>query len=383
MQIYKTFFKISMRNILPVASFIAFAVIFAFILAGTNKKTGSAAFEPKKISISFIDRDNTYLSDSLREYLDSNHELSVTEDNTSRFSDDLFYHITECIVIAEKGFEEKILSGSYKDVITFYENPDSNSSYIVKSQIENYIDNIYACLASGFPLKDAVNKTDDISDISATVLINNSTDDLSNEPAMYFFTFLPYIAMYTFINAIGIILITWNRKNIRIRTQISSTTMASRNYQIILANLTCFLLIFCLYLIISILLYRDILLSRTGMYLTINMFAYMLVCLATAFLIAQIAEKYTLLAVYANVIGLSTSFLCGVFVKRAYLPKGVINFSKCLPTYWYINVTEELKYSTAALSNNGWISIFIQLLYGCAIFSIALVIIKYRQKTTG
>lgn len=382
MQIYKTFFKISLRNILPVASFIAFAVILAFILAGANKKPGPAAFEPKKISISFVDRDNTYLSNSLSEYLGSNHELSVAEDNASRFSDDLFYHVTECIVIVEKGFEKRILSGSYEDVITFYENPDSNSSYIVKSQIENYIDNIYACLASGFPLKDAVNKTGDVSDISATVLINNSTDDLSNEPAMYFFTFLPYIAMYTFINAIGIILITWNRKNIRIRTQISSTTMASRSYQIILANLTCFLLIFCLYLIISILLYRNILLSRTGMYLTINMFAYMLVCLATAFLIAQIAEKFTLLAVYANVIGLSTSFLCGVFVKRAYLPQGVINFSKCLPTYWYINVTEELQYSTAALSNNGWISIFIQLLYACAIFSIALVIIKYRQRTT-
>ena len=106
----------------------------------------------------------------------------------------------------------------------------------------------------------------------------------------------------------------------------------------------------------------------------------MFVCIAITFLVAQLSKRVSALSMWSNVIGLSTSFLCGVFVTRQLLPDKVVAFSKCLPTYWYINVTEELKYFSGTLSREAWISMGVQLLFAAAIFAVSLVIIKNRQQ---
>ena len=101
---------------------------------------------------------------------------------------------------------------------------------------------------------------------------------------------------------------------------------------------------------------------------------------AITFMVAQLCKKSEMLNMWSNILGLGMSFLSGIFVQRSLLPDGVVKLSKCLPTYYYINVTEELRYFNGSLSKNVWQSMIIQLLFAIAIFGIALVIIKAKEK---
>lgn len=380
MQIYKTFFKLTLRNISSCIIYLVFAVILSLIIAKVNADSPQVSFEPKKIAIDFIDRDNTDMSQALFDYLDTIHNVNIKDDNDQLAKDDLFYHITEYIVIVESGFQDKILSGDFTDAITTYENPDSNSAYIIKSQIESYLDNINSCLKSGYGIDDSIKKADEASTISADVTLPDKRKIAAPVAMLYFYTFMPYVAMFVFINVLGPMLLLWNKREIKERTIVSSTTIVSRNIQIIAAVLTCFLSIFVLFTLCASVIYRADFFTLKGAYLTFNLFAYMLVCLATAFLIAQLIKTQLLLSVWSNIIGLGTSFFCGVFVNRSFLPVKLISFSKCLPTYWYINITEELRYSDGLLSSEGWRSLLVQLIYAIALFVAAIVVTKYKEQ---
>jgi len=83
---------------------------------------------------------------------------------------------------------------------------------------------------------------------------------------------------------------------------------------------------------------------------------------------------------FSNVFGLSSSFLCGIFVPREFLSDSVAAFGRFLPAYWYINVEDALcNFSPEAYSTitTGYL---VQVLYGVAVLVIALVIGQYQRR---
>ena len=144
--------------------------------------------------------------------------------------------------------------------------------------------------------------------------------------------------------------------------------------------LTFAFIVIIIFTAVCVVMYKDDFFTKATLYFGLNALCYMLVSISVTYLIAQLSKKLSALSIWSNIIGLSTSFLCGVFVSRELLPDKVVALSKCLPTYWYINVTEELKYyNDSSLSRNSWISMGIQLLFAAAIMIISLVVIKSRQ----
>ena len=57
-----------------------------------------------------------------------------------------------------------------------------------------------------------------------------------------------------------------------------------------------------------------------------------------------------------------------------------MKFSKCLPAYYYISVTEELAAYNGTLTATAWQSMLIQLLFALAIFGIAMVVVKVKER---
>ena len=181
------------------------------------------------------------------------------------------------------------------------------------------------------------------------------------------------------INTLGSTLIIWNKPELKARTAVSGTSFATRNAGIVFGMLTFASIVILIFTAVCVVMYKDDFFTKATLYFGLNALCYMLVSISVTFLIAQLSKKLSALSIWSNIIGLSTSFLCGVFVSRELLPDKVVALSKCLPTYWYINVTEELKYYKGSLSNNSWISMGIQLLFAAAIMVISLVVIKSRQ----
>ena len=110
------------------------------------------------------------------------------------------------------------------------------------------------------------------------------------------------------------------------------------------------------------------------------MLIYAFVCLAFAFLLSMLTSKSQLLNIFTNVFGLGSSFLCGVFVPRMWLSDGVVAIGRFLPAYWYVNVEEALCSGEAAASSVIATGYLVQILYGVAVFVIALVLSQYKRK---
>lgn len=379
MQVYKTFFKMLLRNLTAGLLYLGIFIGITFSVVHSNSQYD--VFSATKINIAVIDRDNSSLSKALYDYLDENQKIVSIDANEDKWADELFYRTTDYILVIENGFESRVSDGTYQNLLTSYSAPDSNTAYIAESQIESYMQNISYYVEAGCDFDEAASNAARISQLSADVKYPDNTETGNTvKPAHYFFTFLPYILICMLINSLGTTLIIWNRPEIKSRTAVSSTSLKSRNMGFTAAMAIYSLVIIGIFLLVYIIIYRNDFFTQSSIYYILNSLCYLMVCLAITFLVSQLSKRVSTLAMWSNGIGLSTSFLCGVFVSRELLPDKVVSFSKCLPTYWYINVTEELKNFSGSISALAWRSMGIQLLFAVAILSIALVIIKSRQQ---
>lgn len=382
MQVYKTFFKISMRFFsATIIYLVIYSVLSIVIPKSTQSDGGALDFKSNKVNIAVIDRDQSQISKDLYNYLDVNHNIKDIGNDHETWADELYHRSVTYILVIDKGFENNFVNGEYEDKLISYEDPASNSAFIVAGQVETYLKTLKGYLAADYGLTEALNLTGETVNISADVsFANASNQSPSMDSQGLYFTFFPYIAICMLINSLGPMLIIWNKPTIKTRTALSGKSLSSRTFSLILAAITYSAFIYGVCLIFGmIVLRKDFFTARTGYYL-MNSTTFLIVAAAITFLVSQFCKKTEMLNMWSNIIGIGMSFLCGIFVSRSLLPDGVVNFSKCLPAYYYISVTEELITYNGTLSTTAWQSILIQLLFALAIFGVAMVVVKAKEK---
>lgn len=384
MQVFKTFFKISLRFLPSTIIYIIIFGVLSVILPNIQNNTSNKTFEAQKLNIAVIDRDNSTLSNALYDYLNENHKIVDIGTDEEKWRDRLFYHDVIYILIIEDGMENKIISGEEDELFTAYEDPASNTSYIVASQIDTYISTLKGYLMAGSSIDSAASQTAKTVSLSTDVsFLNTKTAAANTSSVNYYFTYAPYIMLCILINSLGPMLVIWNRKELKARTSISSLSLTKRTGALIGAALAFSVLIFVILICFAVVAFRgEIFNASTGL-LLLNAFVYLLVCISITFLISQITKHLNMLNMWSNVIGLSSSFLCGIFVQRSLLPDKVVSFSKYLPTYWYINIVEEVKYSGKSLNSYTWMNLGIQLLFAVAFLAVALAVIKFKEQRSS
>ena len=381
MQVYKTFLKISLKSIFSAFTYIIAFLTLSILSTQTGNKSDISSFVSEKMDVAVVDNDHTSTSKALYQYVAKKHHIKTVNMKDETWRDELFYRNVDYIVIIEKGFEENYNSSNSSGYMKSYTNPDSNTSFIIRSELETFLRNLNYYKTAGFSEKESIEKAQTVANIHATTEFKKNEKKIEQPTAMsYFFSFAPYVLLCILINTIGPMLMIWNRPEIKTRTEISSLSMSKRNLALIGAVATCAMVVFFIYLATCIGFFKEDFFSLRGFYYSINAFLYLLVCISATYLVAQLSHKLTALSMWSNGLGLSTSFLCGVFVIRDLLPDQVISFSKCLPTYWYINITEELKFFDGSLSKLAFQSAGMQLLFAIAIYAVALIIIKNRQQ---
>lgn len=384
MQVFKTFFKISLRFLPSTIIYVIIFGVLSMILPNTVQNSSSQNFTSTKIKIAVIDNDDSTLSQGLYDYLDETHTIVDIDDDEEKWRDELFFRNVLYILVITDGLEENIESENYENLITAYEDPASNSSYIVASQVNTYLNTLKGYLAAGMTTEDAVNETAQTVALSADVnYLNEENTQPKPTPGSFYFTYIPYIMLCMLINSLGPMLVIWNRPEIKSRTAISSLSLTKRTSALMGAAGTFSIFLFGILIAFAAIMYRGEIFSMRGALYLINAFTYLFVSVSLTFLVSQLTRHINMLNMFSNVIGLSSAFLCGVFINRSLLPDKVIAFSKCLPTYWYINVTEELRYFDGSLSSNAAASIGIQLLFAAAFLAISLAIIKIKEQRSN
>ena len=76
----------------------------------------------------------------------------------------------------------------------------------------------------------------------------------------------------------------------------------------------------------------------------------------------------------STVVSLSFSFLGGVFVPMEIFGDTMMKIAKCVPSYWYMTVNNEI--FKGVISDEMYIGMGIQLLFALAFFAVSLVVSK-------
>lgn len=366
---------------------IIYVIIFLFLsllMSSFGNKTLEESFQQKELDIAVIDRDQTQSSQALASYLDELHHVIPMADDREVFTDELFARNVTYILVIPKNYEKNLLGGAYENLLEHYTVPGSNNAVFVDMQIEQYLNTTAAYLAADMELSDIISECNDTMANETAVTLYHAKDDAVEEKDKLYYTFLylPYIFICITLVAVGPILSIMNSKEIKNRMTISCLKNSAKNLQLGLATLVCGTGISIVFFVLSYFTSKGTLLSKAGLLYMGNAYVLMIVAIAITYLFSQLTANENVLNMVANIFGLGSCFLCGVFVPMEYISPKVTAFSKFLPPYWYVMCMEKIAgyNETSGQLQEIFVDYGILLLFAIAIFAVALIISKTKNE---
>lgn len=377
MTTYKVFFKIVKSRIGSIALYFIIFAVLTFILSApsSNEQT---YFKESEMSVTIIDRDNSSLSKALTAHIDASQKLVDVEDNKEAWTDALFIRETEYILIIPEGFEENTLAGK-SDLLSNYKLPGSTSGTFIDMQIDEYMKTLTTFIDLDETLDSAIESTETAFSVSGEVVITDVSASADGEqPAhYYFFQYLPYIFICMVINGLGPVLMTFRKTELRKRLNCSATPLASRNLKLVISSIAFSIILWCLFMILGITQYFEIIMTKDYLLLTLNSLVYMVMTLAMTYLTIHFVKNENVLNMVSNIFGLGSSFLCGIFVPQDLLGESVLFVAQFLPPYWYLDAMNNI---TDGNMSGYLMDMLILSGYTLAFLSIALVASKQTAR---
>lgn len=379
MHVFKTFFKISRKYLTSFFLYTGIFLAIALTMMAQNKETTVKEFKSTKLNIAVFDHDDTSLSQGLYKYLDEKHKITEIDEDIDSFRDSLYARSIDYVLIIPEGFENSVNNGE-TDTLETYKSPVSVAAEFADMQINNFIATYSAYKKSGLSDEAAYEKTKNTLSKETETTIYNDTKKEELPDEHYFYIYIPYVFISIILMTVSPILMVFNKTEIKKRNLCSCNTSIRYNISLGMAAFVFSLIVFIIYAITSFIIYKDAMLSVEGGLRLLNAFIFTLVSLSISYLVSQITNNGNLTSMFANIIGLGSSFLCGIFVPREYLGDSVLAVGKFLPAYWYVNAEEAILSYSGTLSNKLITGYAVQILFAVALFILGLII--YRLKKT-
>ena len=380
MTIFKTFFKVARKYIGNIFMYTAIFLSIVLVIAKVNNNTTAEDFMASQVKVAVFDHDNSDLSKGMVQYLNEHHKMVKVEEELNAIRDRLYQRTVEYVIIIPEGFGESLTGEGETLTLDVYKLPGSMTSQFMDMAIDTFLSTYRGYLAAGIEPGEAYVKTVDTIGLQTDVAFYSGKEAPAYAPIHYFYMYIPYALISVVVLAIGPILIVFNNGQIKNRINCSRVSAFRKNMSLMAGSGIYTVLIVLIYFVITCILYKEDVFNTIGVFRVLNMLLYAFVCLAFAFLMSLLTSKSHLLNMFTNVFGLGSSFLCGVFVPRMWLSDGVVAIGRFLPAYWYVNVEEALCSGEAAASSVIATGYLVQILYGVAVFVIALVLSQYKRK---
>lgn len=301
------------------------------------------SFEEVKPSVIIVNNDKSKngVTNHFIKYLENHMEVKdIDTGNEEKIDDALFYRDVSLVVYIPDGFGEDLLDS--KDVSVEYKiSGDKGSSY-GKMLVQNYFDsfNIYNNYYDGDELFD---RLDNALNLDVNVEVKNKLDTNSLSRMARFFNFLNYAILAGCVYSISMILASLKSENVRKRTIVSSYDYKKYNRIVLEACSIVIIGMWLLYMILALIIFKDLFISMNGLWYVINSFVFSLCSLCIGFLIGNITQNKGAISGIVNVVSLGSSFLCGCFVPFEFMPDYVIKIAHIFPTYYFVINNEALK----------------------------------------
>lgn len=340
MIVFKTILKILNK----LKGLIILYTIMLISVTLVNQTSGNVdSFEEVKPSVIIVNNDKSKngVTNHFIKYLENHMEVKdIDIGNEEKIDDALFYRDVSLVVYIPDGFGDDLLDS--KDVSVEYKiSGDKGSSY-GKMLVQNYFDsfNIYNNYYDGDELFD---RLDNALNVDVNVEVKSKVDANSLSRMARFFNFLNYAILAGCVYSISMILASLKSENVRKRTIVSSYDYKKYNRIVLEACSIVIIGMWLLYMIIALIIFKDLFISMNGLWYVINSFVFSLCSLCIGFLIGNITQNKGAISGIVNVVSLGSSFLCGCFVPFEFMPDYVIKIAHIFPTYYFVINNEALK----------------------------------------
>ncbi len=398
MQTYKAFLKIALKSAPSVAIYFVIFMFISIMSASQGQSSEKEIYKDAEIKFTVFNRDNSKLGDAIKDYLSEKNEFVEVEDNEEAIRLALYYRMVYYILVIPEGFEAAIEAGNDMEFMN-YKVSDSAQGYYMDMEAEGYMQTLKAYIASGYDMTQATEKTKStlMENIEVTILEKNedkvedediegnpiSSQDISDKPSSYYFyQYVPYVFLAIVISGLGPIIITFGKKDVKMRINVSSQTFKSYSIQMFLGVITFGLVVLALFNVLGFIMYGTSLSFAAIVYYLILTFCFLLVCLGITYFGGFTFKETSTMGSFSNVVSLGMSFLGGIFVPLELLGDTMKNIARFTPTYWYIQSNNAIigveKFSDINIEEFA-MGCGVQILFAAAFFCIGLAVLKHKR----
>ena len=339
MTVYRTFLKVLNKSKVPIIMYTVFLIVFGS-LSFSNNSTAMDFTASKPDIVIVNDDEEVGVTKNLINYLKENTDVRDIKDENA-INDALFYRDVNYVIYIPKNYQNDFLTGNNPEIKI-----KSTKDYY--SSLADIILNRYLTVANAYRETYSnesiiIEKINNSLNTSTKVDIKSKIDTNTLSKATRYYDFLNYSMMAGAIYVICLVLSSFHEEKVKKRIIVSSMDYKKQNNILLFANSVFAIIVWLVYVILSIILCGDIILSSRGLIYILNSFIFTICCVTIAFLISNLINNKNAINGIINVVALGSSFLCGAFVPVEFLPDSVIKIAHLLPSYWYINSNELIK----------------------------------------
>lgn len=331
MIVFKNYFKIVKKHLGIIIMFAAISI--GISIANTSYSNTEESYVSTNPNLAIINYDSSKLIDNFIEYIDDNAELVEINDNEKDIQDALYNNKVDAILIIPENFTEEILAGNEPTV--GIKKSLQNASEYTQILVNRYfkIANIYS--KTGMSENQIISSIEN--DIENEIEVKISSEQKSDlEKLTIFYSFENYAFLSIFIFIIGTIMCIFNKETIRKRNAVSKLKAKSFSNQLFLGHLILALAIWAIFVLVSVVIYKDLMFTINALLLIINSLFFTITATSMAYLIGSLIKNQNVISGIQNVVSLGLSFISGCFVPVEFLDASIVNFSKIFPSYWFI-----------------------------------------------
>lgn len=339
MTIFKAFLKVLNKNKPPIILYTVILICFGAFNFQTNDK--SISFVADKPDVYIVNNDEEEgITKNLVNYLKDN--SNIVELDEERLDDALFYRDVNYIVYIPKNYRSDFLNGKNPS-IEVKSTTDAQASF-EEMLLERYLKVANTLQGIYQDEEELISEINEALKTEASIELDSKVDVSSLAKATFFYNFLSYSMLAGVIYVICLIISSFNSRNVRKRIIISRMNYQKHNHILLLSNMLFAFTLWLIYVIMSIVLCGSIIFTTSGIIYLINSLLFTIMSVTLALLISTIVNNKDAINGIVNVVALGSSFLCGAFVPVEYLPSFIIKIAHILPSYWFINTNETVKY---------------------------------------
>ncbi len=384
MSVFNAILKSTKACLVTIIVYFSVFVLFGNISAKATATTKDTMFEDSIVKVAITDNDNSALSRGLIEYLNETEDV-VDPQTTSikEMNDNVRFLIYDYALIIPDDFSERVKNGETEDLLEYVAPGATAPQYLLTEKINTYMKDVMVYLNSGYSEDEAIALTKEnmikLSETKARVIDTSDENHRSFYTGM--FTFNGYTLMMILCISISSVLSFTKDVDVKNRISVSGMHFKTRNFAIIAA-------VFCIGIVITAAV--TVVVGLMGLsdtngkfiFYCIDVIALMLVGLGMAYMISAITTNENIINMVTNMLVLSMSFFCGVFIDIQFLSPAIVKFAHFLPLYWYTAAIRLINDTPAdrILGKTFYEYLLIEILFAGIFFAAGLIISKKKEQ---